>query len=183
MVQYKHIGCDHAPHPEWLKAITGMAATLTFYDYASGEIDLTQVEDMTPECFGIHLLVDWIKHRGLMMSLKTDQGSAFTAKVIEVVRKIYGIKIHNFSAVGLSTDMGGPEAANKYARKAETEAGSKGDVRSKIHYDLYLARMCIEANQIRRRAGSTVFERIRGVAPMVLGDLLVTGMRRTGRRY
>jgi hypothetical protein len=173
LIQYKHVGCDHAPHPDWLKKITGMAATLTFYDYASGDIELAQVEDMTPECFGIHLLVDWIKHRGLMVSLKTDQGSSFTAKVVEVVVKIYGIKVHNFSAVGLSTDMGGTEVSNKYARKAQTEAGSKGDVHSKLQYDMYLARMCIEANQIRRRGGSTVFERTRGIAPSVLGDLVI----------
>ena len=108
-----------------------------------------------------------------MRTLSTDQGNPFNAKVFEVIRKLFGVKVHNFTAQGDSIALGDTEQENKWIQKAISEAGSKGDVTSLVDFKIYLARVVMERNQIMVTAGSTVFERIHGFKALTVGDMLM----------
>lgn len=103
---FRHVGADHKILPEWLAKIVGMAAVLVFSDKASGKISAALVDTVDADDTGVSLFVDWIQHNGLMRTFTTVQGSAFTAKVFEKIRKIYGVKVHNFTSVGDSVALG-----------------------------------------------------------------------------
>ena len=108
-----------------------------------------------------------------MRTLSTDQGSPFTAKVFEVIRKLFGVKVHNFTSQGDSIALGDTEQENKWIQKAISEAGSKGDIANLVDFKLYLARVVMERNQIMVIAGSTVFERIHGFKALTVGDIIM----------
>ena len=57
-------------------------------DRASGELDMLSVETMTSLESGSSLLNGWIRHKGLMRTLATDQGSAFTAEVAHALHQL-----------------------------------------------------------------------------------------------
>ena len=67
---------------------------------ASGKVTLEVAERMTAEESAVLLFLGWIQHNGLMRTLTADQGSPFTAKVFEVIRKVFGVKVHNFTSQG-----------------------------------------------------------------------------------
>jgi len=108
-----------------------------------------------------------------MRTLSTDQGSPFTAKVFEVIRKLFGVKVHNFTSQGDSIALGDTEQENKWIQKAISEAGSKGDIANLVDFKLYLARVVMERNQIMVTAGSTVFERVHGFKTLTVGDIIM----------
>ena len=99
--------------PDWLAKIVGCPVVLVFSDKASGKIAAALVDSIGADDTGVALFVDWIQHNGLMRTFSTDQGSAFTSKVFEVIRKIHGVKVHNFTSVGDSVALGDTENENR----------------------------------------------------------------------
>ena len=73
---------DHKSCPPWLKALTGCEGILAIVDRASGELDMLSVETITSLESRSSLLNGWIRHMGLLRTLATDQGSAFTAEAM-----------------------------------------------------------------------------------------------------
>ena len=172
IVMYRHVAMDHKVCPPWLKALTGCEGILTIVDRASGELDMLSVETMTSLESGSSLLNGWIRHKGLMRTLATDQGSAFTAEVMQYLMDAYGVKVHWLSAVGDSVALGAAESLNTAASDVIFEMEQKGDVQSRVHMDIYLTFAVQKHNMITRRNGSTIFEMKHGRPSRTVCDLI-----------
>ena len=173
MCSYRHVTSVHVVLPEWLQKQIGMAAVQVISDRASGKIAAVLQEKINADETGLAPFLGWIQHNGLMRTFTTDQGSPYTAEVFEWIRKTYGVKVHNVTAVGDSIGLGDGENENRWIQKVISEAGAKGDVVTANQFRVYLAPAVIERDQIMETAGSTVFERIHGFKALSVGDIMM----------
>ncbi len=129
-VCYRHTRADHKSCPPWLSAVTGCNFILTIYDRAHSEIEMVPVETDTAveTCYAIY--IHWIKVRGLMRTLVTDQGSGFASEVMKELLRLLGVQVHNFTAAGDSQGMGGTESSNNAASEVITEMGNLGTIKT-----------------------------------------------------
>ena len=169
---YRHVGIDHKQLPPWLQAATGCCSILTMYDRAHSEIEMWPVETETATESALTVLVHWIKVRGLMRTMTTDQAAGFTSEMLDVFLRIFGVLVHNLTATGDSQGMGGTETSNNAASEVITEAGNSGQVKSKLDLCVLLAKKCMHRNQIVRRNGVTAFMISHGREARTVCDVL-----------
>jgi len=86
--------------------------------------------------------------------------------------KLIGLKVHRMGAVADSRAQASIEHKNKLVREMEAEISENGTVTCLDDLKFFITRYLYKYTMLRKSAGSTVFERIRGVSPITLGDLL-----------
>ena len=87
-------------------------------------------------------------------------------------QKLIGVKIHKFTAVHDSRGAASVEAKNKVVRDMQHEVSENANIKSAEDLDYFITQYMIKAKQIRRTAGSTLFERVHGVPAINIGNLL-----------
>ena len=167
---YRHVAIDHKIFPDWLKEATGCIGILGMQCRASGEVEGIMVETTTSIESALTVYTCWIKTRGVMRTITSD--NAFDAKAFDVLIQLMGVRVHSLNHIGDSQGLGGPESMNNLFSAAIAEAESKGDVTCKQSFGVYLAHHLSKHNQITVTAGSTVFERTHGWKARTVGDAL-----------
>ena len=167
---YRHVAIDHKIFPDWLKEATGCIGILGMQCRASGEVEGIMVETTTSVESALTVYTCWIKIRGVMRTITSD--NAFDAKAFDVLIQLMGVRVHSLNHIGDSQGLGGPESMNNLFSAAIAEAESKGDVTCKQSFGVYLAHHLSKHNQITVTAGSTVFERTHGWKARTVGDAL-----------
>ena len=170
--RHRHLWGDHLILPPWLREITGKYAIFVLLDVGSGEVDAVETTGTGAEEVVLWLFNTWIRTRGFFYTFGSDHGSAFCSNVLEIFFKLIGLKVHKRSAVGDSRGMANVENKNKLMRKMEAEISENSSVRNLSDLQIFITRHLIYHNQVRRTAGSTVFERCRGEPAIQLGDLI-----------
>jgi len=167
---YRHVGCDHIILTKKLAELTGMAGILTIGCRASGEVEAVLVKDTSALVSGLAVFNRWIRHRGLMRVMYTD--NAFDTAVFDILLDLFGVKVHNLTHIGDSQGLGGIESLNNVAQQVILEAESKGDIACAADLDVMLTKGVMKHNMITETAGSTVFERTHGCSARTVGDAL-----------
>jgi hypothetical protein len=171
-VKHRHISGDHVIFPKWLADIVGCVGLFCVMDLASGELDIFICQSTGSEEAISHLFNGWCRYRGFFYTFSSDQGVAFTAKVCAGFMKLIGLKVHRMGAVADSRAQASIEHKNKLVREMEAEISENGTVTCLDDLKFFITRYLYKYTMLRKSAGSTVFERIRGVSPITLGDLL-----------
>ena len=171
-VRHRHIVADHVILPPWMKELTGCGAILVVTDLASGEVDMDPVESTGAMEVVVWLFNVWCRYRGFFVTFGSDHGSAFISKVVDLFFKLIGLKVHRLSAVADSRGMAHVESKNRLVREIQAEISENGSIQSKADLTMFCTRKVIQHTQTRETAGSTVFERCRGVKAITLKELI-----------
>ena len=173
LVLYRHICMDHKEMPDWLYEKTGVKACLTFYCRGGSVIDAACVGDLKATTSALALYNTWIRRKGLMRTLSTDQGSGFTSAVMKTLLAVLGVKVHNMTAVANSEGLGGNESINNVISGVIAEIDAKGDVSSRQELEAYITTGLMKYNMVTRRAdGGTLFELEHGRPARTVADAI-----------
>ena len=148
-------------------------SVLTFYCRGGSVIDAACVGDLKATTSALALYNTWIRRKGLMRTLSTDQGSGFTSEVMKILLAVLGVKVHNLTAVANSEGLGGNESINNVISGVIAEIDAKGDVSSRQELEAYITTGLMKYNMVTRRTdGGTLFELEHGRPARTVADAI-----------
>ena len=163
---------DHYILTDGLPSITGVPAILTV---VCASIRLTMFEvvaDLTAAQAVRTIHNQWYSFFGIPKIIKSDNGSAFVAELMQAYRTMMGVKRWNFSAADDPTHHSLLENKHKVLDDVLMTAHRKSDIKSEDDLRFYTKNAMARQNLYLESDGFTPHEKLTGQRPYTVTDMI-----------